>query len=118
MAMDALDLSALFAVVFGLLLRFGIPILLTGLAAWGLRRLDQRWQMQSEHVRRAPLALGAAPAEVRCWEQTACPEAKRDACPAYARPSIPCWQVFRAASGDLSTGCLGCEVFVNAPARS
>jgi hypothetical protein len=116
--MNDLDLTELFAVVLGLLIRFGIPLLLTGLAAWGLRRLDQHWQHESEHVRRAPLALGAASAEVRCWEQTTCPEAKRGACPAYAQPSVPCWQLFRASTGDLSTGCLSCEVFVNAPARS
>lgn len=112
------DFNALLAVVLGLLIRFGVPLLLTVLAAWGLRRLDQHWQHESEHVRRAPLALGAAPVEVRCWEQTSCPEAKRDACPAYAQPSVPCWQLFRASNGDLSSGCLGCDVFVNAPARS
>jgi len=116
--MNDLDLSALLAIGLGLLIRFGIPILLTGLAAWGLRRLDQRWQLQSEHIRPAPLGVGAAPLEVRCWEQTDCPEDKRQACPAHARPSVPCWQVFREQAGVLSTGCLGCEVFLNAPARS
>jgi hypothetical protein len=116
--MNDLDLSALLAIGLGLLIRFGIPILLTGLAAWGLRRLDQRWQRQSEHIRPAPLGVGAAPAEVRCWEQADCPEAKREACPAYARPSVPCWQVFREQTGTLSTGCLVCGVFLNAPARS
>ena len=116
--MNDLDLNGLLAIAFGLLVRFGIPILVTGLAAWGLRRMDQRWQMQSEHIRPTPLGLGAAPAEVRCWEQTDCAKAKRDACPAFARPSVPCWQVFRAQTGTLSTDCLGCEVFLNAPARS
>lgn len=116
--MNDLDLSALLAIGLGLLIRFGIPILLTGLAAWGLRRLDQRWQVQSEHLRPAPLGVGAAAAEVRCWEQADCPEAERQVCPAYSRPSVPCWQVFREQTGTLSTGCLGCEVFLNAPARS
>src|SRR3972149_6254648 len=59
--MNDLDLSALLAIGLGLLIRFGIPILLTGLAAWGLRRLDQRWQLQSEHIPPAPLRGGAAP---------------------------------------------------------
>jgi hypothetical protein len=116
--MNDLDLHALLAVGLGLLIRFGIPILLTVLAAWGLRRLDRRWQLESEHIRPAPLGVGAAPAEVRCWEQTDCSEDKREACPAYARPSVACWQVFREKTGYLSTGCLGCEVFLNAPARS
>jgi hypothetical protein len=116
--MSDLDLNALLAIVLGLLIRFGIPILLTVLAAWGLRRLDRRWQLQSEHLRPAPLGLGAAPAEVRCWEQSDCPQAKREACPAYSRPSVPCWQVFREKTGTLSAGCLSCDVFLNAPARS
>ena len=66
--MNDLDLSALLAIGLGLLIRFGIPILLTGLAAWSLRRLDQRWQRQSEHIRPAPLGVGAAPAgRLRSW---------------------------------------------------
>jgi hypothetical protein len=115
--MNGIDLQAVYVMVVGLLIRFGIPILLTGLAAWGLRRLDRRWQQQSEHIRPAPLGLGAAPAEVRCWEQTDCPADKREGCPAYARPTTPCWQVFREATGYLPTSCLGCDVFLNAPAR-
>ncbi|HMK09844.1 MAG TPA: hypothetical protein VK449_12515 [Anaerolineales bacterium] len=116
--MNTFDWNVLLTVALGLTLRFGIPLLLTVLAAWGLRRLDQRWQRQSEHLRPSPLAMGAAPAEVRCWEQTDCPPEKRDNCPAYARPSVACWQVFREATGYLSTSCLSCEVFLNAPARS
>src|SRR3970282_943783 len=116
--MNDLDLSGLVAIGPGLLIRFGIPILLTGLAAWGLRRLDQRWQRQSEHIRLAPLGGGAAPAGGRCLAQNDWPEARREACAAYARPSVPCWQVFREQTGYLSTGCLGCAVFLNAPARA
>lgn len=116
--MSEFDLNALLAVVVGLLLRFGIPILFTLLAAYGLRRLDQRWKLESEHVRPAPLGLGAAPVEVRCWEQSDCPTDKREGCPAFARPAEPCWQVFREMSGELSSGCLRCDVFLNAPARA
>ena len=47
--MNEFDMNALFAVLLGFLLRFGVPLLLTGLAAWGLRRLDHQWQMQAEH---------------------------------------------------------------------
>jgi hypothetical protein len=116
--MNELDLNAFLAVLLGLLFRFGIPVLVTALVAWGLRRLDQHWRLQSEHVRRAPLSLGAAAAEVRCWEQTDCPAEKRANCPAFNRPSEPCWQVFREPNGELAGGCLRCAVFRNAPARS
>ena len=115
--MNEFDLNALFAILFGLLLRFGVPLLLTGLAAWGLRRLDHHWQLQAEHSQPAPLGLGAAAAEVRCWETTDCPPEKRQACPAYAQPAVPCWQVFRQQTGQLAKACFGCEVFLHAPVR-
>lgn len=115
--MGGFDWNAVLAVVMGLTLRFGIPLLLTALAAWGLRRLDQHWQLQAEHNRPAPLGLGAAVAEVRCWETSVCPPEKRDGCPAYSRPETPCWQVLRELNGFLPKDCLRCEVFLNAPAR-
>jgi hypothetical protein len=115
--MNDLDLNALLAVLLGLMIRFGVPLFLTGLAAWGLRRLDHHWQLQAEHTRPAPLGLGAAPAEVRCWETTDCPPEKRQACAAFAQPDVPCWQVFRQQTGMLMKSCLSCEVFVHAPVR-
>jgi hypothetical protein len=115
--MSDLDWNALLAVVMGLTLRFGIPLLLTAAAAWGLRTLDRRWQLQAEHRRPSPLGLGAAASEVRCWETSDCPAEKREGCPAYARPETPCWQVFRELNGFLPKDCLGCDVFLNAPAR-
>ena len=43
------------AVILGILLRFGIPVLCTALLIWLLRKLDQRWQREgtrwsSRHV--------------------------------------------------------------------
>jgi len=115
--MNEFDPNVLLAIVLGLGIRFGVPLLLTGLAAFGLRRLDRAWQMQAEHSRPAPLGLGAAAAEVRCWEETDCPPARRQSCPAFAQPDVPCWQVFRAQTGMLMKACLSCEVFLHAPVR-
>ena len=115
--MNDLDLNVLLAILLGLLIRFGVPLLLTGLAALALRRLDHHWQQQAEHRRPVPLGLGAAPAEVRCWETADCPPEKRQACPAFAQPAVPCWQVFRQQTGLLMKSCLSCEVFLHAPAR-
>lgn len=115
--MSDFDLNALLAVLAGLALRFGIPLLLTGLAAWGLRRLDRRWQLEAESRRPAALGLGAAALEVRCWETMECEVEARESCPAFARPETPCWQVFRETNGFLPRSCLGCDVFLNAPAR-
>jgi hypothetical protein len=115
--MNEFDLDVLLTIVIGLTLRFGVPLLLTVLVAWGLRLLDRRWQQQAEHIRPAPLGLGAAPAEVRCWETTDCRPDKRESCPAFARPAVPCWQVFRQQTGMLMKPCLSCEVFLHAPVR-
>jgi len=115
--MNDLDLNAALAILLGLMIRFGVPLLLTGLAAWGLRRLDHHWQQQAEHSRPAPLGLGAASAEVRCWETTDCPAAVRQACPAFAQPAAACWQVFRQQTGMLMKACMTCEVFLHAPVR-
>jgi hypothetical protein len=115
--MGDLDLNAILAVLAGLSLRFGIPLLLTGLAAWGLRRLDLRWQHAAEHRAPGAVGVGAAPLEIRCWETMDCPPERRSNCPALAQAGTPCWQVFRQMNGFLPKNCLGCEVFLNAPAR-
>lgn len=115
--MNDLDLNALLAVALGLGARFGLPLLFTGLAAWGLRVLDRRWQSQAEHARPILLGIGAAPAETRCWETMDCPQDARQGCPAYGRPQAACWQVFRELTGLLPERCLGCDVFLSAPVR-
>jgi len=41
-----MDLNAVAALLIGVLIRFGIPILITALVVWSLRRLDARWQAE------------------------------------------------------------------------
>jgi hypothetical protein len=107
-------LEILGAFLAGLLLRFGIPLAVTVLLAWGLRRMDSRWREEAR-LRQAG-AVGAALRQVRCWEDKACPPERRESCPAYPQPETPCWQVFRAQDGRLREACLSCEVFLEAPA--
>jgi hypothetical protein len=59
------ELAALIAVLTGLVIRFGLPLGLTALAAWGLRRLDAHWQAESEALRQRAHSLGAAAHQVR-----------------------------------------------------
>jgi len=106
-------LFTLLTVLAGLLLRLGLPLGVTALIVWLLRKLDARWQAEARQ--QAGPALATAPA-VPCWIARHCPEALRARCPAYARPDVPCWQVFRDAQGRLKPICLGCEVFRQAPA--
>ncbi|MGD8605421.1 MAG: hypothetical protein PVF49_12710 [Anaerolineales bacterium] len=103
------------SVLGGLLLRFGVPIAITALLAWALRRLDARWQLDAERQ----LAAQAAPAynpSKPCWQVHQCSQEKRKDCPAYKDPNSPCWQHFRNSRGELPQRCLGCDVFKQAPA--
>lgn len=99
------------AVAFGLIIRIGIPILLTGVLAIGLKWLDKRWQAeaQAEAAQRdGRLALPMAGHQA-CWEIHNCPPALRDNCPAYTNLTSPCWEVFRS-NGRLKAACRSCKV--------
>ncbi|HLF27633.1 MAG TPA: hypothetical protein VJG32_14960 [Anaerolineae bacterium] len=100
----------------GMALRFAIPLGLTILAVWWLRRLDARWQAEAKQQRVRILNADEIARYPRCWETRHCPPERMAACPAYAQPDVACWQVFRSASGRLKEDCLDCAVFHNAPA--
>jgi hypothetical protein len=114
-------LPELVAVLIGFLLRIAVPVGITALVAWLLRRLDARWQAEAEEqARKAALTPSQNGREVvgkglRCWEVRGCPPERRESCPAYLHPEIPCWQILRAPTGQLRKGCLECEVFRDAP---
>ena len=95
-------------IVLGLLLRIGIPVAMTALIFYLLRRLDERWQKEA-------LAIPVISSQRPCWEMKGCAEEKRKNCLASARPNVPCWQVFRTNNGLLREDCLGCDVFRLAP---
>ena len=108
--MEALNTLITFAI--GLTIRLGIPIALTALLIFILRRLDERWQAQvKEEQPAAPLARNTG-----CWNVKQCSSEQRANCDAYAHPEIPCWQYFRGKDGTLRESCLGCDVFLKAPA--
>jgi hypothetical protein len=90
--------------VIGVLLRIGIPLALTSVIFYLLRRLDERWQKEAQVI---PVAVAGKP----CWEIKGCSAQKKKACPAFAQPKVPCWQVFRAKDGVMKEACLGCAVF-------
>jgi hypothetical protein len=95
--------------VLGLSLRIGIPVAVTALVFFLLRRLDERWQKEA-------LAVPVITSQRPCWELKGCSEEKRKQCLATAKPEVPCWQVFRSKNGQLRDECLGCGVFQMAPA--
>lgn len=91
----------------GIGLRLLIPIALTALVIYFLRRLDARWQKDAS--RQAP-----AVQKPECWKIKGCPEEKRKTCKG-AQSVEPCWQAFRQQNGYLKEECLGCNVFRQAP---
>ena len=104
-----MQMNSFVLLLFGTLLRIGLPLVVTILVIALLRRLDRHWQKQS-------LALPVVAAGTqRCWEIKGCSEEKRKNCAAAARPDVPCWQVFRSKNGTLRENCLGCDVFRQAP---
>jgi hypothetical protein len=101
-------MDIVFTFLFGLILRIGIPVTVTALIFFFLRRLDERWQEEAQAV---PVISSKQP----CWEIKGCSEDKRINCPALSQSNIPCWQVFRTKNGLLREECLGCDVFRLAP---
>jgi len=117
--LETLALTVLFV------LRLGIPIAVTILIAWGLRRLDARWQAEAaaQQSSRAVAAgdLDAAAvtsplaAQQPCWELNNCSDAQRGDCPACAALDIPCWMARLRADGKLPARCYGCALFRTRP---
>ena len=71
----------------GILLRIGIPLVVTLVVLYFLQRLDKRWQKEAKII---PAAVSGKP----CWEINGCSQDQKKNCPAVAQPKIPCWQVF------------------------
>ncbi len=101
-------MDTVLTIVLGLFLRIGIPVAVTALIFFLLRRLDERWQKEA-------LAIPVITSQRPCWEIKGCPEEKHKNCPAASQPKVPCWQVFRTKKGLLREECLGCDVFRLAP---
>jgi hypothetical protein len=104
--MDAL--YSVLAILIGLILRLVLPIAITIIAIYFLRKLDTHWQVEAEHELHVPAN------KVECWDVKHCPIEQRKECPAFTSP-LACWQVNRLPNGYLHEECLTCKVFRNAP---
>ncbi len=102
-------LTHLFAVITGFALRLAIPIAITAIAIYFLRRLDTRWQAEAEEQLLLPVVE-----KPKCWEVNGCTPEMRATCVGY-QSDQPCWQAFREENGYLKERCLGCDVFRKAP---
>ena len=102
-------MTAVLAVVAGIALRLAIPIAITAIAIFFLRRLDNRWQAEAEEQLLLPVVE-----KVKCWEIHGCTAEMRATCAGY-KSEQPCWQAFREENGHLQERCLGCDIFQKAP---
>jgi hypothetical protein len=101
-------LSSILAVLFGVVLRLLVPIAVTALIVYELRKLDARWQEEAEKEHKT-LVIDEMP----CLKMQGISIEQMK-----LRASLsaqPCWQVKRSHSGHLSEACLSCEVFLDAP---
>lgn len=108
------------------LIRLGIPLAITFLIAWGLRRLDARWQAEADARQlTADVAVGmVAPQAVMapaarqqpCWEYRHCTESQRSGCAACALSDLPCWMARLRTEGSLPGRCYTCQYFKTRPA--
>jgi hypothetical protein len=101
-------------VALGFAIRLGVPVLVTVLAVWLLKRLDARWQAEADQMSAAALQRALAQ-EPHCWEINNCAPERRAGCIAYQKQNAPCWQHYRTPDGKLREACVGCKVFKQAP---
>ncbi len=102
-------ITSLLAVITGFVLRLAIPIAVTAIAIYFLRRLDDRWQAEGQDQ-----FLQLPFEKVECWEINGCTDEMRKDCPGYLL-EVPCWQARRKQNGYLQEQCLGCDIFRKAP---
>jgi hypothetical protein len=101
------NVYTLLAILIGITLRLVIPVLITVMAVFFLRKLDDRWQSEGEL---APLSLK----KPECWKINNCPPALLKTCPGFLSP-LPCWQARRMPNGYLREECFNCKIFRSAP---
>lgn len=110
--MEELQITA--AVLFGFILRIGIPIGLTILLARFLRRLDARWREEAEQ-QAIEIKLSAQRQTLLnlwldqpCYTIKNCTAQEQKTCQAFTQVDKPCWEI-RQSNGSLEKKCLECE---------
>jgi hypothetical protein len=107
-------------------LRCVVPFVLMLALGYGMKRLVRHWESeeaeQPQTQSSIPLPMAARPAvraakpALPCWVVNNCDEKTRNACPAYASPSLACWVARLRASGQVPDKCAGCDLYTGTPA--
>ena len=117
--MDLLESTLIIGGMF--VLRLGVPVAITLLIGYGLRRLDAKWQAEAQARLEAEQAVRQKQVEPElefyqvidppCWVQKNCPEILQAKCPATQNYNIPCWMAWFRAEGTIPDRCYGCKLF-------
>ena len=100
-------LTTLLVLCTSLLLRLALPITITLVLVYFLRKLDSRWQAEAKLQ---PMYVQ----KPECWKIKGCPLERQKNCIARTS-SLPCWQMLRLPNGYLREECISCKVFIDAP---
>ena len=108
-----------------LALRCVAPFLLLMAIGYGMKRLVRHWEKEEAAQTPArpaiPLPMAARPTTrlstpaLPCWVLNNCDEKTRNACPAYANPTLACWVARLRAEGRVPAKCVDCALYTGAP---
>ena len=100
-------MTAFLTLCVGVFVRLVLPIAVTLVLVYFLRKLDAHWQAEA-HLE--PISVQ----KPECWKIKGCSPKQRKDCIAFSS-LLPCWQVFRLPNGYLAEECISCKVFIEAP---
>jgi hypothetical protein len=94
--------------VLGILLRIGIPFVITFLLAYFLRSLDTKWRAEALQAQPGAVVLRELWLNEPCWGGKDCIEEQHENCLVYTQKEKPCWEIHRE-NGNLNPKCQVCE---------
>jgi hypothetical protein len=108
------ELATFGGVLLAFLIRIGIPLGLTILLSWLLKRLDAQWRDEALNYKAEAITKAEQDLYVTlwarnpCWEDKQCDPEDRLRCKAFLQSQKPCWEVYRT-NGSYNKSCDGCE---------
>ena len=102
--MGAIEFLEIFA---GGLLRLLLPVGLTLVVAMLLKRMDDRWRVESLRETMAAAGVSGPVTDLHCWEAHGCTSERRSQCRASQNPDQPCWESF-SVRGEMQSACKRC----------
>jgi len=101
-------------IVIGLfLLRLAVPLAITLIIGHLLRRLDARWQTETQSHSDTVATEEPAAVQQPCWEAKECSARRRSRCPGCRLTDIPCWLARLRVENRLPAECTACVRFTS-----